>query len=614
MSQESLELARALYLSGNHAGAMKAYAQALAEGEPASESYLGMGLIDMECGRTASAIAHLKSAIAADPNNENTLTALGAAFIQDGSYAKATTILAEAVKRAPNNLETRHQLARAFAELKRFEDALHVLSKTVSAFPDSTESWRRKGNIEHRSNLLKEAYESLGRAAELNPDDAAVLNDWGVICRALGHYAEAETLYRRSLSHNPRLAVAHANLGNTLELLERVEEAEQSMRTALNLDPATPDTAYNLAAVLMKLEKPSEALLLLEPFVEEHPHRWDGWTNLGIARMDTGDLAGAEVALRQSITLKPSNPEAHYSLAWLLLLSDRHEEGWVELEWRWQLPDFASSAPPADSPTWSGAPLNNQSLLIHAEQGLGDAIQFARFITDIPRQDGTIILQCHAPVVPLLSGLDGIDTTVALGEITPPCDLQVPLMSLPNLLGYDGERTRHSAGYLKPTEPVPPRLNVPENDRKKIGLVWAGAPENRIDRRRRIDIDLFLPIFDATEADFIGLQVGPQSASANIFPLNRMTFSCDGVVNDFQDTATVVGQLDLVIGVDTSVIHLSGALGIPTWILLPFMPDYRWGLGRPTSAWYDSVRLFRQPQQGDWGAAISDICNALRSW
>lgn len=614
MSQGNLELARALYLSGDHDGALAAYSQALAKGEPASESYLGMGLVDMECGRIASAIAHLKTAVAADPNNENTLTALGAAFIQDGSYAKATTVLAEAVKRAPNNIETRHQLARAFTELERFEDALHVLGKTVATFPNSAESWRWKGNVERRSNLLEEAYESLERAAGLTPDDAAVLNDWGVICRARGHYAEAETLYRRSLSHNPQLAVAHANLGNTLELLERAEEAEQSMRTAFKLDPTAPDTAYNLAAVLVKLEKPSEALRLLEPFIEEHPHRWDGWTNLGIARMDTGDLAGAEAALRQSIVIKPNNPEAHYSLAWLLLLSDKHEEGWAELKWRWQLPDFSPATPFTDSPAWSGAPLKSQSLLVRAEQGLGDAIQFARFIADIPKQDGRITLQCHAPVVPLLSDLDGIDTVVALSEVTPPCDLHIPLMSLPNILGYKGERTRHSAGYLKPTEPVPPLLRVPENNRKKIGLVWAGAPDNKIDRRRRIDINLFLPIFSATEANFVSLQVGPQNAISGVFPQDRVIFSCDGIVKDFQDTATVIGQLDLVIGVDTSVIHLSGALGIPTWVLLPFMPDYRWGLGGQSTAWYDSVQLFRQPQQGSWSAVINDICEALRSW
>lgn len=614
MSTDALDAAHALYRDGDLQGAAEAFHAALLGDADKGQCQLGLGLIAIDQQQSEDAIAHLKAAIFADPKNGAALTALGAAFLQAGHPAKAATVLMETVRKYPRILDARIYLAKALNALERFTDALSVITASLDYFQDTAQLWRLKGETERRAGQTEQAYDTFLRLHDLCPDDADTLNDLGVICRALGRYQDAEQYYRQAIEHDPKLAVANANLGNVLELQNRMEAAEEALRAALTLKPGDSDFAYNLAAVLSKQERSDEAIPLLETITEAAPERWDAWTNLGVARLDCGDLTGAEAALRKALEVNPDNPEAHYNLAWLLLLSDRHIEGWRELEWRWQLEDFSSSRRGFDCPQWAGDPLGNKTLLLHAEQGFGDTLQFCRFAAHIPKQGGRVTLECQPALVSLLGQITGIDEIVSAGSTLPPADVHAPLLSLPNLVNYDGTRTSEAAGYLKAQTPASPSLQVPDTGRRRIGLVWAGSPDNKIERRRHVDTDLFLPLLEATDADFVSLQTGPRSAVFSQYSEVPFTFVCEGLVTGFADTAAVIDQLDLVIGVDTAVMHLTGALGKPGWILLPFMPDYRWGLGRETTPWYDSLRLFRQPERGAWKAAIADVCAALRSW
>lgn len=614
MTAGALETAQALYTDGDLTGATEAFHTALADGADESQCRLGLGLIAIDQEQSDKAIAHLKAAIAADRNNGLALTALGAAFIQANLPAKAATVLMETVRQHPRILDARLYLAKAFNALERFTDALSVITASLELFQDSAQLWRLRGETERRAGLIEQAYDSFLRLHDLSPEDANTWNDLGVICRALGRYKDAEHYYRQAIERNPNLAVAHANLGNVLERQDQTEAAEEALRAALKLKPNDADAAYNLAAVLSKLERPDDAIPLLETLTEASPERWDAWTNLGVARLDCGDVTGAETALREALEINPDNPEAHYNLAWLLLLTDRHAEGWQKLEWRWQLEDFSSHQRDFACPPWAGEPLDNRTLLLHAEQGFGDTIQFCRFAASIPKQRGRVILECQPALVSLLGQLPGIDDVIPAGDPLPSADVQAPLLSLPTLVHYDGTRTSDSAGYLRAPVSVSPDLVVPNNGKQRIGLVWAGSPDNKIERRRHIEVDMFPPVFESADADFVSLQTGPRSTDFSHQTKDPFTFACEGVVRDFSDTATVINQLDLVIGVDTAVMHLTGALGKPGWILLPFMPDYRWGLGRDTTPWYDSLRLFRQPERGTWSAVVADVCAALRSW
>ena len=224
-------------------------------------------------------------------------------------------------------------------------------------------------------------------------------------------------------------------------------------------------------------------------------------------------------------------------------------------------------------PEWNGANLKGGTLFIHAEQGLGDTLQFLRFIEQAKSKCGRIVLACQAPLIPLLDGISTIDKMTSLTDAPPQADAHAALLSLPRLLAFDGTNTPCPEGYISAPATLDDKLQLPPATRKRIGLVWSGSPDNKIERRRKMDIGDFLPLFESTNADFVALQVGPAAKHITALPKDRFVFACDSTVKNFADTAAIVSQLDLVIGVDTSVIHLSGAMGVPTWTIVPFMPD-----------------------------------------
>ena len=614
MTQYSINHAMACVARGDLEEAKSLFLGIMVNQPHNSQALYGLGLIASNQDKPDVAIDLFKKAARSDPNHIDALVALGATLIQAGYPAKASTILAEAVKRAPQVLEPRLHLARAFNATEHYKESLYVLTDTAEQFPNKPQVWRLKGRTERSLKAFKDAFASFTHAVHLTPDDASAQNDLGVACRSIGNLRGAEEHYRIAIRLNPSLAVAYANLANVLDQSGDLDGAESAIRRALDLDANTTDATYNLACLLAKQERHERALPLFEALATDMPGRWDIQTNLGVTYLSLGDLNKAEIALRRSLALKPSNPEAHYNLAWLLLLTERNTEGWKELEWRWQLPEFALQKRSYPTPPWDGSPLEEGVLYLHAEQGLGDTIQFVRFIENVKERCNHIVLGCQTPLIPLLKDFPGLDDVVPLEEAPPPSVAHLPLLSLPHRLGFDGRQTPMANGYLNAPETIEDRICVPQTGQKRIGIVWAGSPDNKIERRRKIEPSLFLPLFDATDADFIALQIGPAAAEVSHFPKERITFSCDKVVQNFADTAAIISQLDLVIGVDTSVIHLSGALGQKTWTIIPFMPDYRWGLSQDHTHWYDSMRLFRQTTRGNWTGVITDISNALRSW
>ncbi len=293
---------------------------------------------------------------------------------------------------------------------------------------------------------------------------------WGVACRALRRYGEAETHYRAAISLDPSFAIAHANLGNVLDLLEKTEDAEQALRQAVSLNPETPDAQYNLACVLTKLERPDQALPLFQSLSAVAPERWDVLTNLGVTLLALGELDEAEAILLKALDIAPDNPEAHYNLAWILLLTDRHVEGWTELEWRWRLPEFSSEKASYPMPSWDGDHRPQTTVLLHAGQGFGDTIHFVRFAAEARQRCARTILQCQEPLVRLLQGLEGVDEVVTSDADPPKADVQLPLLSLPRVLAFDGSNTPKAEGYIPVPNVIENRLRLPDSQVRRIGL------------------------------------------------------------------------------------------------------------------------------------------------
>ncbi len=606
-----IEDAIRLHAAGSIDQARAIYKSVLAAAPREAAALHGLALIAVDEGVPDRALPFLATCLHIAPENAVYRTSLGLALAKLGKVSEAAAQFVDAANRAPHLAEPRIHLARALARMNRRAEALRILAEAVEMFPERADVWIAKGQEERAHRQPADAEVSLRRALTLRPGDSNILNDLGVIVRAQGRTAEAVSIYREALAIAPNDPLTHGNLGNALTELKEIDAAEEHLRQAVALAPGSVAHRCNLAIFLTREDRPHEAVILFRDVLMRAPGHADAWTNLGVAQLDMGDVADAEASIRKAVSIAPQNAEAHYNLAWVLLLTGQWREGWREYEWRWRMRHFSSKRRTFTPPLWNGAKIEG-ALLLHAEQGLGDAIQFVRYAEAANARCGRLILECPKALVRLFKTIPAINEVIAAGEALPAFDAHAPLMSLPHIFDTMPETAPNKVPYLKAQDlKAQGGLTLPKSERRRIGLVWAGSPDNKIDKRRTLPAALFAPLMEETAADFVSLQVGPKAGEAAALPQDRLVFACDGHVEDFADTAAVIAQLDLVIGVDTAAIHLAGALGIPVWVLLPKMPDYRWMLGRDDSPWYPSMRLFRQEESGNWEDLMWRIRAAL---
>ena len=602
--------AQALHAAGRLADARAAYERLFIANPRDTGAIHGLGLIAVDQGRADEALPLFARCMALAPDNAVFRIAYGLALLESGKPEDAAPLLLDAANRAPALADARFHLARALVAMKRPRQAFDVLADTVIRFPSRADALALKGTVERKLGRGADAEASLRQAHTLAPRDADILNNLGAVVRDDGRAAEAVACYRQALALAPNRALTRTNLGNALGALGQLEEAEAHLRKALVLDPVSNDARLGLALLLAANERGEEAIPLLNDVLARDPANLDAATNLGVALLAAGDVTGAESQYRAVLAQAPKNAEAHYNLAWVLLLTGRWREGWEHYEWRWKLKYFSSRIRGFKKPVWDGSPFAG-TLLVHAEQGLGDCIQFARLLGAARERCSQLVFECHRPLIRLLKDLPGVDRVIAAGDLPPPFAQHIPLMSLARVLGLTPETIPLAGGYIA-APAIPAALRLPPTSARRIGLVWAGSPDNKIDRRRSVPARLFAPLCEIPGLDVVSLQVGARTEGSADLP--GIVFDCAGKVSDFADTAAVIAQLDLVIGVDTAVIHLAGAMGKPAWLLIPFMPDYRWLLGRPDSPWYSSIRLFRQKKAGDWEGVIAEVAAALMHW
>jgi hypothetical protein len=328
--------------------------------------------------------------------------------------------------------------------------------------------------------------------------------------------------------------------------------------------------------------------------------------NRGVAREKLGRFDAAVEDYELALSLRPHFPDCAHNLALTLLLLGRFEQAWPLHEWRFQARDFSGGRREFTQPRWIGDNLNGRTLLIHAEQGFGDAIQFSRFAAAI--EDGRVVMEVPPALQRLMTGLPGVDQLVTDTDAVPPFDLYCPMLSLPATFG-----TRED------TIPPPGRLTVPVAARlphatsgPRIGIAWSGNPAHTNDRNRSMPLRAMLPLL-AGAGRIYALQTYMNDADRRTLSANADIIDAGAGFRDFADTAATIAALDLVVSVDTSVAHLAATLGKPTWILLPFRPEWRWQLKREDSPWYPTARLFRQSEAGAWEGVIARVCGALRA-
>jgi hypothetical protein len=438
----------------------------------------------------------------------------------------------------------------------------------------------------------------------------------GVVFKDQGKVDEAIACYRRALQLKPDYAEAHTNLGTALCDQGRLDESIACHRRALHLKPDSGATYNNLGGALRKQGKFDEATAAFQSAVELAPDCPESHDNLAIALQEAGKFDEAIAASRRGLELKPDFAAGHFSLACILLRMGDYARGWPEYEWRWRIKRPALAQRNFSQPMWVGGDLSGRRILLHTEQGCGDAIQCVRYAPLVAARGGKVIVECHPELYRLLQTLDGVDELVVRGRPLPPFDLHCPVMSLPLAFGTTVETIPNRVPYLHadPQRSGQWRARLAgDANRLKVGLVWAGNPDVKTDSERSMRLPALAPLGQAPGVSFYSLQKGPGAAQAKDPLPGLKLINYTNELQDFADTAALISQLDLVISVCTSVTHLAGALGRPVWTLLSYAPDWRWLVGREDSPWYPTMRLFRQKARGDWDEVARRVAEALKA-
>lgn len=430
-----------------------------------------------------------------------------------------------------------------------------------------------------------------------------------------GRSGEAERLLYRALALAPGSAEVHNNLGNVLRGAGKLEGAIAAYRSALALAPGLAEAHFNLGLALLKNGDAAGATQCFRAAIAARPGFADARLNLGFLLEEAGDSAGAIDAYRGALALDPGAVETHVNLGMQLLLEGRYAEGWEEYEWRLRYPEYGGADLAALGKRWNGGALEGRAILLDAEQGYGDALQFLRYAPLVAERGGKVIVRCAPEIAALAASVPGVTTVMARGAPMVPFDLYCPLPSLPLAFGTTLESIPARVPYLHadPGKTAHWKARLADGGGGlRVGLVWASQSKHRTAAAKSLALADLAPLAGIAGLRFYSLQKGDAAKQAARPPAGLRIEDLDGDLRDFSDTAAVAANLDLVVSVDTAVAHLAGALGRPAWTLLKQAPDWRWLLAREDSPWYPTMRLFRQKTAADWRPVVDELAAALR--
>lgn len=593
------------------------------------------------------ALACFEALIKISPNNGMGYSSRAKYFVSTGRLDCAERDILAALKINPHSHLLLNDLGEVQAQLGKTQKALQSFTSAISKKNDFHEAHLNKGDILQSLERYHEAVEAYKVAVDIDPFSKAALNNLGNALNNLGQFDDAIKIFDLCLSLKSDFAPTLSNKATSLQKLGRVEEAIESFKVALKVDPFAPKVLYNMANCLAEVD-PEEALITYNRAIELDPNYSEALNNKGNLLKALGrfsealdafdhvikinpdpaepyynrgnllqDLKRYEESIasyRIAIDKRPDYPNAQWNLSLLLLRLGQFEEGWQRYEWRWQRPEFTSPKRGFSPPLWLGKEcLKNKTLLVHSEQGLGDTIQFSRFVKKLEKIAGDIILEVPPTLFQLLNIYDDNVRLIKKGERLPDFDYHCPMLSLPLALGTHLNNIPYPEGYLlADKEKTSYWANIlGPKKRPRVGIVWSGSEGHKDDTFRSIGLHKFLEIMQL-DIDLISLQKEVRTDDKNFMLSNSSIKHFGDQLADFADTAALCEAMDLVISVDTSVAHLSGALGKKTWLLVADKSDFRWMEERLDTPWYKSVALYRQDISADWGSVFSDLLLDLR--
>ncbi len=542
-------------------------------------SELKKGFAAHQAGRLVEARQHYEKALEQEPQNGEVLYLLGIVCMAAQQIDRAIALLERCLKIKPAFAIAYNSLGNAFQSRKEFDRAIVAYRRALECEPPCLEAYCNLGAVLKTQNKISEAVAVYREALAIKPDYVEALCNLGAALKAQNKIDAAIAAYQRALEIKPDLAEAHNNLGNALRIQNKLDEAIAACQQALKIKPDYAEAYSNLGTIFHSQRKPTEAI----------------------------------EAYSKALAINPDYPEAHFNEGLAHLLTGNLLRGWQKHEYRWKT-EQRQARRNFKQPLWLGAgSLKGKSILLYAEQGMGDTLQLVRYIPLVAELGATIYLEVQAGLKPLLSTLSHVKAVYAEGEVLPNFDVQCPLLSLPLAFSTDLNSIPAVVPYIRTDagHVAKWRTLLEQQPRPRIGVAWFGNRKHKNDHNRSIPALVFERFVRRSLHHFLCLQKDlKQAADAAVAALPQVT-NLSAQINDFSDTAAIVENLDLVITVDTSIVHLAGALGKPTWVLLPFTPDWRWLLDRSDSPWYPTVRLFRQSAIGDWDSVLREIQNEL---
>ena len=525
---------------------------------------------------------------------------------QAGQLEQAKKKYQEILDTNPQHADSSHLLGLVEYQYGNYMKAIEHIQQAVLISPKQPVFLNNLGNVLKEMGELDRSVQAYQQALEIAPDDAEIHNNLGVTLKEMGELDRSVQAYQQALEINPQYAEAHNNLGNVLKEMDQLDESIHAYQKALKINPQYVEVYNNLGNVLKEMDQLDESIHAYQKAIQIQPDYVEAHINLGVVLREQVRLKESIQAHQQAIQIQPDYDEAHINLAITFLLQGQLTAGWKEFEWR------RSRKRDFKRPLWDGTPLNGKSILIYAEQGFGDTIQFVRYIDLLPDANTIIIVFCQPELKTLFKSMDRIDTLVTKGEDIPNSDVHVPLLSLPYMFNTTLNTIPARIPYLYPNPKADSVFHLDGSHDLKIGIVWAGRPTHADDNNRSIDLKWFKCLLDIRNCEFFSLQVGERREDIKQHGHHRTIKDLGKQFTDFHHTALAILQLDLVISVDTAVAHLAGALGKEVWTLLPFVPDWRWMLDRSDSPWYPSMTLFRQQETGgDWSPVFERLRLAL---
>jgi tetratricopeptide (TPR) repeat protein len=544
--------------------------------------------------------------------------------------------------------------AKKLLDKQRFQEARDAYVSICQTDTQDYDAFNQLAALSIRLGLLSDAEVAYKHACSLRPDDATPFLNLGLLYKNHGRIVDAEPWLRRSMQLAPAGALEYKRLGISFQQMEYLDLAISVYRELLQHTPNDGDTYNNLGVALHNRGHLEEALASFAKALTVAPPKAHLYCNMANVYVDKGDSGQAHHCYQQALLLDPNStyalgslgalyidqmrldealacldkanaidPDfagAHWNRAQILLLQGKFKQGWQEYEARLHSPEVIKrfGFREFSKPMWDGGDIGDKTLLVYAEQGFGDAIQFCRYLPLLQARIQHLVFECRPELLRLMQGLPGNIKCIARRddsrEPAIPFDCRLPLMSLPRIFGTALDTIPANIPYLVSDAALTQQWRSRiQNNGLKVGLVWAGSPSHQSNRYRSLSLAQLLPLANIPGVTFYSLQKGTASAEATHPPAGMTLIDLSGEINDFADTAAIISNLDLVISVDTAVAHLAGALGKPAWVMLYYPPEWRWLLDRNDSPWYPDMRLFRQGAAREWEPVLAQVASALRA-